>query len=101
VLVHELGHVLGAVHTQDKLSVMRPVLGDRQSRSTKFIVRFDDTNQTIMKLVGGELAATRVKMMAELPEPTKQALRRLYAVRVEAFPQDGGARECLSRLDGK
>ena len=30
VLVHELGHFLGAAHTSDKTSVMRPMLGDRQ-----------------------------------------------------------------------
>ena len=38
---HELGHFLGSVHSPEADSVMRPVLGDRQSRSVKFRVGFD------------------------------------------------------------
>ncbi|MEX0586388.1 MAG: M12 family metallo-peptidase, partial [Pirellulales bacterium] len=101
VLVHEMGHVLGAVHSLDQHSVMRPILGDRQSRSAKFTIRFDEPNRKIMRLVGTELAATRLKSMADLSEPTKQTLRRAYTERAEAFPKDPGARECLARLEGR
>ena len=35
VLLHEVGHYLGAVHSPDPVSVMRPVLADNQAISTQ------------------------------------------------------------------
>ena len=40
VLVHELGHFLGAAHTSDKSSVMRPMLGDRKAAAKILPHRF-------------------------------------------------------------
>ena len=44
VLVHELGHFLGAVHSPEKSSVMRPDLGDRQANDRQFRIGFDPVN---------------------------------------------------------
>ena len=41
VLVHELGHFLGAVHSPERDSVMRPILGDKQARAVGFRIGFD------------------------------------------------------------
>ena len=48
-LVHELGHFLGASHSPEPDSVMRPVLGDQPGRSARaFRIRFDPVNTLVM-----------------------------------------------------
>ena len=44
LLVHELGHHLGAAHSPELDSVMRPMLGDRQSVRAGFLIKFDPVN---------------------------------------------------------
>ena len=46
MLVHELGHFLGAVHSAESRSVMRPNIGDRQERVRSFHIGFDAPNTT-------------------------------------------------------
>ena len=60
VLVHELGHFLGAAHTSDKTSVMRPMLGDRQSAAKCFRIGFDAPNTLIMSLVAEEMRTRHI-----------------------------------------
>ncbi|HVW36145.1 MAG TPA: M12 family metallo-peptidase, partial [Pirellulales bacterium] len=55
VLVHELGHFLGAVHSPESISVMRPNLGDRKARLREFRIAFDPLNALAMCLVGEAL----------------------------------------------
>ncbi len=54
-LLHEIGHYLGAVHSPESDAVMRPQLGDRQSRSKRFQIHFDPINTLAMNLVAEEL----------------------------------------------
>lgn len=69
VLVHELGHVFGAVHTDDPKSIMSPVV-DRQ-----LPVRFDEENKKIIN-------ATRLLNLnrgaESLPPHVLQGLLRSY-----------------------
>src|SRR5205085_7080037 len=44
VLLHELGHFLGAVHSPAPDSVMRSILGDRIARVKDFRITFDPVN---------------------------------------------------------
>ena len=64
VLVHEMGHFLGAAHTPDDRSVMRPVLGDRRSRARSFRIGFDPSNALVMYLIGEELRSLRTGQLA-------------------------------------
>ena len=61
ILVHELGHFLGAVHTADGNSVMRPALGDRRARGRSFRIGFDAPNTLAMNLVADELRSRRCR----------------------------------------
>ena len=57
MLVHELGHFLGAVHSAESRSVMQPDIGGRQARARSFHIGFDAPNTLAMYLVGEELRA--------------------------------------------
>ena len=58
-LVHELGHFLGAAHSGEKGSVMRPVMGDGQVRLKSYRIHFDPLNAQLIRLVGGEVSTLR------------------------------------------
>lgn len=57
MLLHEVGHVLGAAHVDDPQSVMRPKLEDRRARERQFSLGFDPLNTLIMNQVLAELSA--------------------------------------------
>jgi hypothetical protein len=88
VLVHELGHFLGASHTLDGSSVMRPVLGDRQSRRASFRIGFDPLNTMVLCLVSEQLRRTTAQIMPQFPLETRVMLRDVYAVLDQAMPKD-------------
>ena len=54
-LVHELGHYLGASHSPERNSVMRPVLGDRLAGRPGFHIQFDPVNTLVIAMVGEEM----------------------------------------------
>ena len=60
VLVHELGHYLGAAHSAAGTSVMRPMLGDRRSCARSFRIGFDAPNTLAMYLLAEQLQARPV-----------------------------------------
>ena len=95
VLVHELGHFLGAAHSNRANSVMRPVLGDGQARSRRFQIHFDTLNARIMRLVADEVRYADVYRFHQLSAKTKGTLRRLYLEMAHAFPEDPAARQFL------
>ena len=66
VLLHEVGHYLGAVHSPDPVSVMRPVLADNQAIRTKFQIGFDPVNTLLINLVSEEIRERRVTSVSEL-----------------------------------
>jgi hypothetical protein len=88
VLVHELGHFLGAAHTADKASVMRPMLGDRQSAAKNFRVGFDAPNTLIMCLVAEEMRTRHIWHPSVLSPEAKTAVRGAYMVLAQTIPQD-------------
>ena len=67
ILVHELGHFLGAVHSAEETSVMRPKLGDRQSCVRSFRIGFDASNTLAMYL------------LVEEPQPSDSSFVRVVA----------------------
>jgi hypothetical protein len=99
VLVHELGHYLGAAHSPEGSSVMRPVLGDGRARWTGFRIRFDPVNALAGFLVGEEIRFRNVTKFSEVTPGTAQRLNQLYRVLAEAKPDDPVAQRYLAFLE--
>ena len=88
VLVHELGHFLGAAHTSDQSSVMRPILGDRRSASKAFRIGFDAPNTLVMSLIAEELQSRHLWHPMALSPEAKTAVRGAYIYLAQSIPQD-------------
>lgn len=91
LLVHELGHFLGASHSPEQSSVMRPVLGDRQAVRKGFQVRFDPVNTLVMSMVGEELRRRRANKLVDMTLGTKARLRQIYQALSPTMPDDPAA----------
>jgi hypothetical protein len=98
VLVHELGHYLGAVHAGGD-SVMRPTLGDRRSCVRGFRIGFDAPNTLAMYLLGEELRTRPVYALGQLPAESKDSMRRVYAWLAKTLPTDPAAPRYLALLN--
>ncbi len=98
VLVHELGHYLGATHSPEADSVMRPRLADGLARRRDFPIHFDPVNALLLYLVGEQIRTANVQSFADLNPSTKSQLRRIYAETTRAFPEDTAARQLTSFL---
>ena len=98
VLVHELGHFLGAAHSSEETSVMRPAIGDRQSCARSFRIGFDAPNTQAMCLLVAELRRRPIFRLSELSPETKASLRRVYASLSKALPDDPTAPKSLELL---
>jgi hypothetical protein len=99
VLVHELGHFLGAVHSPEQDSVMRPVLGDKQARDVGFRIGFDPVNTLAMCLVSESLRGRSVGRIADLDLPTQLELRKVYAEMASIDPREASAKQYVGILD--
>jgi hypothetical protein len=93
VLLHEVGHYLGAVHSPDPVSVMRPVLADNQAIRTNFRIGFDPVNMLLINLVAEEVRERRVTSTSELTAGTRLRLGQIYAKLADAIPDDTSARQ--------
>jgi len=98
VLVHELGHFLGAVHSPEPISVMRPNLGDRKARLRDFRIAFDPLNALAMCLVGESLSRRPTSTFAALPPPTRSRLTAVYRTLAETLPDDPAPPQYLALL---
>jgi hypothetical protein len=94
-LVHELGHFLGAAHSPERTSVMRPVLGDNQAGRTGFQIRFDPVNTLIIASVGEEMGRGGVDKFSDLSAGTKRRLRAIYDALSRAMPEDPAAAQFM------
>src|SRR6185312_15217913 len=86
VLVHELGHFLGACHSPEFDSVMRPKLGDGRAILRSFRIGFDPLNTLVMNLVAEELARRPVRQLRELRPRTRQRLLDIFSTVLRAMP---------------
>ncbi|HXG10513.1 MAG TPA: hypothetical protein VNK04_12195 [Gemmataceae bacterium] len=98
VLVHELGHYLGAAHSPEPGSAMRPKLGDGQAAFKRFRIGFDPLNSLAMSLVGEEVRTRGVRSLRELSPATREQLGRVYREIARALPDDPTASELLALL---
>ena len=99
LLVHELGHFLGASHSPEQDSVMRPVLGNRQAVRAGFQVRFDPVNTLVMGMVGEELRRRRIDRVVEMTPDSKRRLRQIYQALAPTMPQDPATQHFILLLD--
>ena len=99
ILVHELGHYLGAVHSPEPQSVMRPDFSDRQSRARSFRIRFDATNTLIICLLDEAYRNRPIVHLGQLPSAAKGQLRPLYQSLAAGLPNDPAAPRYLAMLD--
>ncbi len=97
LLVHELGHYLGATHSPEPDSVMRPVLGDRLSRRAGFDIRFDPLNTLIMSMVGEEYRRRGVRRFETLTPGTMARLNEVYKTLSQASPHDPSVAQFAAR----
>jgi hypothetical protein len=100
VLLHELGHHLGAAHSPEPISVMRPLLGDGKGMARQFRIGFDPVNTLAMYLVGEEIRARGVKSVRELSAQTCERLLDVYAEIARVLPEDPVAAEYVKLLRG-
>ena len=87
VLLHEVGHYLGAVHSPDPVSVMRPILADNQAIQTQFRIGFDPVNTLLINLVSEEIRERSVTSVAEMTAGTRLRLGQIYSKLADADPQ--------------
>ena len=99
VLVHELAHYMGAAHSGNRNSVMRPVLGDGRSRSRDFRILLDEPNAQIVRLISAEMAMRNVVSMHQLTVPTRVKVRDYYKVLAKDFPEDEVAKMYAGLMD--
>ncbi len=98
LLVHELGHFLGASHSPEQTSVMRPVLGDRQAVRKGFQVRFDPVNTLIIAMVGEELRRRKIHQLSDMTMGTKVRLRQIYQSLSPTLPDDPAANQFVQSV---
>jgi hypothetical protein len=88
VLLHELGHYLGAAHSAEADSVMRSDLGTgaliRDDRSP----RFDPVSTLIMNLVAEEVFEGGVTHLSKLSPATRDRLREVYGELAQTLRND-------------
>jgi hypothetical protein len=99
LLVHELCHFLGAAHSPESVSVMRPILGDRQVRLKSFTIAVDPVNALVMNLVADDIRDRGIKSFGQISDTTAARLRVIYELLGEALPDDPAAKNYLGFLD--
>jgi hypothetical protein len=99
LLVHELGHFLGATHSADRTSVMRPVVGQGQLRAAGARIRFDPPNALLMALLGQELRERGVRRLADVAPATRERMSEIYATLVPTTPNDPATGAYLQLLN--
>jgi hypothetical protein len=100
VLVHELGHYLGAAHSAEPDSVMRPKLGDGKAVSRKFRIGFDTHNTRIMSIFAEQIRSRDLNRLQDLRAETREQLRGVYSELAQKLPNDPVAVEYVKRLSG-
>lgn len=96
VLLHELGHFLGAAHSTSPKSVMRPIVGDGQARVKSFEVGFDKENAAIINLIGREIRDRKIKRFEQISPRTLGRLDFHYRKLLREFPEDKTAARYVS-----
>ena len=98
LLLHELGHYLGASHSPEPQSIMRPLLTSSLQRQAGSRIQYDPVNALLMALMGEEMRLRGVTRLSQVSRPTKQRMTEIYSVLVKALPKDPAATQYLQLL---
>jgi hypothetical protein len=98
-LVHELGHFLGAAHSADPNSAMRPVIGDGKANGQNFQIGFDDVNAKIIRLVSSEVTFLKVRRYRDLSDRTKARITAEYIRLAKELPKDPAAKRFIELIE--
>jgi hypothetical protein len=98
VVVHEVGHFLGAPHSPEPESVMRARVGDGRVRKEDFPISFDPLNALVVNLVADDMRGREPKTLADLSRPTRERLAQLYAEIAPTIPEDPTPPKYISLL---
>lgn len=88
VLLHEIGHTLGAVHSPEDVSVMRPNLADDRANNVGFRVAFDPVNSLAMNLISEAWRFDNARSVKQLSPASRYGLMNVYALLNRALPSD-------------
>ena len=99
LLVHELGHYLGASHSPEPQSVMRPLLTRGLQRGVGARIQFDPVNALIIAIMGEEIRQHGMRNIKMLSKPTSARLRQIYEVLQQTMPRDPAAQQYIKILD--
>ncbi len=99
ILVHELGHFLGAAHSAESDSVMRPELGDRQSHALAFRIGFGPLNTLAMNVLVEELRRGPFRGYAHVRPQTRASLHQIYSTLADSLPDDPAASRYIEFLE--
>jgi hypothetical protein len=91
LLAHELGHYLGAAHSAEPKSVMRPVIGQGVQRVAGARLQYDAPNTLLMSLLSEELRQRNVKDIGALTPETRRRMQEIYAAINPTLPNDPAA----------
>jgi len=78
LLVHELGHYLGAAHSPEQQSIMRPVLGSNRTAQPNLRIQFDPVNALAMGMVVEEIRRGNITETSQLQYVTRCRLEQIY-----------------------
>jgi hypothetical protein len=98
VLLHELGHHFGAVHSPEAETVMRITPGDARSMQRDFRIGYDPLNALAMNLVAAE-AGPRTRKLGALAPATRARLAEIYKTAARLQPEDPTPEKYLGFLD--
>ena len=99
VLLHELGHYLGATHSPENDSSMRPMLNDGKANLRSFRLGFDPVNTLIMCLVGDEIRQHNVRFLHQLTPKSRRQLQSIYREIVKITPNEPATLRLLHLLE--
>ena len=91
LLAHELGHYLGATHSPEPKSVMRPVIGQGVQRVAGARLLYDAPNTLLMSLLAEEMRQRGVKDISALTPNTRRRMREIYTAVNPTLPNDPAA----------
>jgi len=100
ILLHELGHFLGACDSPEADSVMRLKVGDGRANHVAFRIGFDPLNILVLNLVAEELARGSVAGLSELTPATRKRLVEIYSTLSRLSPVDPMVPRAIRLLGG-